>query len=659
MSTVEVKPPFAQYNGLDGQPLEYGYLYIGTENLDPITNPITVYWDSALSITAAQPIRLISGYPSNNGTAGAIYTDRKYSIKTKNKNGVIVFSAMTENGVVSSGLITTVPTFSMISSALSTMAIGQQFSLLGHTVQGVGGGIFDVVSSAGLTADSGTTVINGATAAVRQINGHVTPAMFGGQRNLADESSYINLAATHCASKHRWLDLTGQTSWNIKSRIILTSVRCILISFGNEIHVDVTGTYTNQYAVEIGDPTLGPFLGRSSGTILAGGMCVIASSRSVARKGVYLKGAWLEIGQIRADGFNGTGIYVEDVWDSVITRLSAELCGNTTDYALVISSVSDTTNASDFLSVQCEQSYHKGIKINVIRSVVHNIHSERTYILSLADGASMGYLNHDILLGNSQLDQAIFHCETINAPDGTPIVATTMNIILAGDGCEYSNVVASGNSVYCNYGVSCGFKNLNCLNFYQSSPSSRVVYDGGIITGICTASTDIQLNNVSIAEFKPAFNAENINVYSGSIATLNFANNIKGSITFDNVSIVTVGDTKSPAANYKPTTFSNCQIATFNGSFNSEAKLIGGRVEVCSLASQSKAIFVDVDFGSFTYTGNSAFLTRSCRGPTASTWTQPLSVNFPAGTVTERVGYNAAGKFYQNTDSALTWVVLS
>lgn len=99
MSTVEVKPPFAQYNGLDGQPLESGYLYIGTENLDPITNPITVYWNSALSITAAQPIRLINGYPSNNGAAGAIFAASKYSVKTKDSNGSNVFSSASEYGL--------------------------------------------------------------------------------------------------------------------------------------------------------------------------------------------------------------------------------------------------------------------------------------------------------------------------------------------------------------------------------------------------------------------------------------------------------------------------------------------------------------------------------------------------------------------------------
>jgi hypothetical protein len=99
MSTVEVKPPFAQFNGLDGLPLESGYLYIGTENLDPVTNPISVYWDYALSITATQPIRLINGYPSNNGTAGEIFTASKYSIKTKDANGSVAFYSLSEFGL--------------------------------------------------------------------------------------------------------------------------------------------------------------------------------------------------------------------------------------------------------------------------------------------------------------------------------------------------------------------------------------------------------------------------------------------------------------------------------------------------------------------------------------------------------------------------------
>lgn len=69
-------------------------------------------------------------------------------------------------------------TYADISAALADLEIGQQFSLIGHTVAGIGGGMFDVVSPSGLTADSGTVVISGGKAAKRKYD-YMTPEFFG------------------------------------------------------------------------------------------------------------------------------------------------------------------------------------------------------------------------------------------------------------------------------------------------------------------------------------------------------------------------------------------------------------------------------------------------------------------------------------------------
>jgi hypothetical protein len=50
MSAISVEPPYPAFADADGQPLEDGYIWIGTVNLNPITNPITVYWDAALTL---------------------------------------------------------------------------------------------------------------------------------------------------------------------------------------------------------------------------------------------------------------------------------------------------------------------------------------------------------------------------------------------------------------------------------------------------------------------------------------------------------------------------------------------------------------------------------------------------------------------------------
>jgi len=93
MSALSIQPTFPIFTETDGQPLENGYIWIGTSNLDPQVNPINVYFDSALTILAPQPIRTINGYPSRNGTPARLYVDSDYSIRVMNKNGSVVYSA--------------------------------------------------------------------------------------------------------------------------------------------------------------------------------------------------------------------------------------------------------------------------------------------------------------------------------------------------------------------------------------------------------------------------------------------------------------------------------------------------------------------------------------------------------------------------------------
>jgi formylmethanofuran dehydrogenase subunit D len=97
MSALSVEPPFPAFAGADGQPLDDGYIWIGTVNLNPITNPIVAYWDAALTITAVQPIRTSGGYPVYQGTPARIYTASDYSIQVQNKNGTVVYTSLNGN----------------------------------------------------------------------------------------------------------------------------------------------------------------------------------------------------------------------------------------------------------------------------------------------------------------------------------------------------------------------------------------------------------------------------------------------------------------------------------------------------------------------------------------------------------------------------------
>jgi hypothetical protein len=93
MSALSIQPTYPIFTDIDGQPLEAGYVWIGATNLDPQTNPVQVYWDAALTLPAAQPIRTLAGYPANNGTPARLYVNSDYSIRVMNRNGSVVYSA--------------------------------------------------------------------------------------------------------------------------------------------------------------------------------------------------------------------------------------------------------------------------------------------------------------------------------------------------------------------------------------------------------------------------------------------------------------------------------------------------------------------------------------------------------------------------------------
>lgn len=93
MPALSVSVPFPVFQDRDGQPLDNGYVYIGVANLDAQTNPVQVYFDEALTIPAAQPLRTINGYVSNAGTPAQLYVNAdNFSIKLLDAKGTFVYS---------------------------------------------------------------------------------------------------------------------------------------------------------------------------------------------------------------------------------------------------------------------------------------------------------------------------------------------------------------------------------------------------------------------------------------------------------------------------------------------------------------------------------------------------------------------------------------
>jgi len=106
MAAFSVTPPFDVFPNTAGDPLEDGFIYLGTAGLNPEANPINAYWDAALSIPAAQPVRTINGFPSRSGTPGRLFVDADdYSITVRNKNGSLVYSSLNSTDRIPFSLI--------------------------------------------------------------------------------------------------------------------------------------------------------------------------------------------------------------------------------------------------------------------------------------------------------------------------------------------------------------------------------------------------------------------------------------------------------------------------------------------------------------------------------------------------------------------------
>jgi hypothetical protein len=105
MSALSIKPPYPAFAGADGLPLENGYIWVGTVNLNPQVNPISVFWDSALTIPAALPIRTLNGYPVYQGSPSRFYVGTDYSIQVLDSKGSLVYTSL--NGNITSGSVAT------------------------------------------------------------------------------------------------------------------------------------------------------------------------------------------------------------------------------------------------------------------------------------------------------------------------------------------------------------------------------------------------------------------------------------------------------------------------------------------------------------------------------------------------------------------------
>lgn len=133
--TTSIQFPFPQFFDTDGDPLDAGYVYVGEVGQDPETHPVALFWDEALTIPAAQPLRTRAGYVARIGTPSRVYVGQDdYSMSVRNSRKVLVLH---EQSVAAS---------MTLRDDLSSTAPGKGGALVGFKQSGAGAVAGDVYS---------------------------------------------------------------------------------------------------------------------------------------------------------------------------------------------------------------------------------------------------------------------------------------------------------------------------------------------------------------------------------------------------------------------------------------------------------------------------------------------------------------------------------
>ena len=83
MSIVMQINPFDFFTNTHGDALDAGYIYIGEVNKDPRQYPVVAYYDEALTIPAAMPLRTSNGYIVRNGSPTFLFISGNYSVRVE------------------------------------------------------------------------------------------------------------------------------------------------------------------------------------------------------------------------------------------------------------------------------------------------------------------------------------------------------------------------------------------------------------------------------------------------------------------------------------------------------------------------------------------------------------------------------------------------
>lgn len=98
MAANSIIPPYPTFFEADGSPLENGYIYVGQPGFEAQSSPKASFFDLAMTIptgtASGAAVRTLAGFPVQNGAAVMIYVDGDFSVTVKDRNGVLIYSAL-------------------------------------------------------------------------------------------------------------------------------------------------------------------------------------------------------------------------------------------------------------------------------------------------------------------------------------------------------------------------------------------------------------------------------------------------------------------------------------------------------------------------------------------------------------------------------------
>lgn len=96
-----IAPLFETFYNDDGSLLNDGSIYVGKAGSNPeiLRNQITVYWDAALTIPAAQPVKTTNGLTVRGGQPSQLYVaESSFAVVIRDKNGALVAADYAASG---------------------------------------------------------------------------------------------------------------------------------------------------------------------------------------------------------------------------------------------------------------------------------------------------------------------------------------------------------------------------------------------------------------------------------------------------------------------------------------------------------------------------------------------------------------------------------